>query len=287
MIPDNFRTSFSPWMNEISNQMQAAGWDVFDAASLVSRTSTEYDILVFYILSAPAYEHVVQWRSSILNVSLTGRISRAVWVLVQEDILYRQEKYVLHKASSWFDAVLARYPEAAFNVLHGHYGLRTRRPMFLFPHAAHHLFARNSTALDAKRNQALLSGNIQDCYPLRKAALALLQSGVVTRRTVSPQNMRHGTFDPQSQAREYANEIGLYRIAIAGVVHQNRALWMIAKHFEIMAAGTAMVTDAVASHYLGQLGLFPGVHYLQDRSTFIGTLPSPPCLGTSPRPMLS
>jgi hypothetical protein len=258
VIPRRFETSFNPFMTDLANRLRDGGWGVMDATHLTSLTSSEHvDIFVFYVFKSEDFERVATWRSSLLSrfSATSDRIARAAWILLTEDVLYPNEKYVMRHVG-WFDAVLARYPETDISVL-THYQMHSNRPLILFPHAA--TFAR-PLALEAKNSSVLLSGDVKDCYPLRVAALKLLPSGIVTRRSVVLARM--GAVDPMVQGSAYADVLALYRIAIAGCARVGRLLWLVAKHFEIMAAGTAMLTDASAAPYLEPLGLLPGVHYL-------------------------
>ena len=57
------------------------------------------------------------------------------------------------------------------------------------------------------------------------------------------------------QANDYAETISRFDIAIAGCRQYHQWLWPVAKHFEIMAAGTAMITDEACAPFLEPLGL--------------------------------
>lgn len=256
VIPHRFEISFNPFMTDLCSKLRQAGWAVMDAPSLTNYTlAAEVDIFVFYIFKAKDYDLVAEWRSKLLSQTSNSGVAKSAWLLLTEDILYPEEKYVMRKVR-WFDAVLARYPETDISVL-WHYRIEMSVPLFLFPHAA--TFAR-PLALDKKNASVLLSGDVKDCYPLRVAALNLLPSGLVTRRTIVLARM--GEVDPMAHGSEYADVLSSYRIAIAGCARVKNLLWPVAKHFEIMAAGTAMLTDEAARPYLEPLGLLPGVHYL-------------------------
>ncbi len=244
--------------------MNQSGWEVLQAADLIKRAGCIPQILAFYILSPYGYDDVHAWRNRlIVNGTPSERqLADATWLLLVEDVNDPANRYVLRKAGSWFDGLLARYPGSTVSQLTGHYHIKPRRPILYFPHAASPSFWR-PLAFDSKNESALLSGEVGQDYPLRVAARPLLtKDGLLKRRTITTRTTSFK--DPQYQAREYAAIIARFHIAIAGCRQFRRWLWPVAKHFEIMAAGTAMLTDAQAAQYLRPLGLLPGQHYLES-----------------------
>ena len=262
IMPTRFATSFSPFMNDIALRMSTLGWHVMNTSEFIMQTPCTPDVLAFYILNPAPYDNVVAWYKSFLGPSSADRtLAGAVWMLLVEDVVGAPERYVLRKAGAWFDGLLARYPESTVSQLTGHYHIKPKRGVINFPHAASRSFWR-PVSFEAKNQSALLSGEAGQDYPLRVAALSLLATGLVQRRMVTTRTARFS--DPQKQAGGYADTISRFHIAIAGCRQFRKWLWPVAKHFEIMAAGTAMLTDADAAQYLQPLGLLPGVHYLES-----------------------
>ena len=94
-------------MTTIADRLREAGWGVMDAAHLINRTSSEsVDVFVFFVLKSEDYDRIATWRSSLLSRSpaAADRLARAAWILLTEDVLYPNEKYVMRQVS-WFDAV--------------------------------------------------------------------------------------------------------------------------------------------------------------------------------------
>ena len=273
VIPTRFATSFSPFMNDLSTRMGASGWHVMDVGELAMHLGCVPDVLAFYILNASGYDLVNAWRNKLLNESLRGdQIAGAAWLLITEDLGLIDTGYVLRQAGAWFDGVLARYPESTISLLQGHFHIEPKHRVIHFPHAASEGFLR-PLAFDAKTEPVLLSGEIHAHYPLRVRAQALLSTGMVQRRTVTTRT--HAFTNPQQEASDYAEAISRYYIAIAGCRQHNfkgrpaSTLWLVAKHFEIAAAGTAMLTDTAAAHLLRPLGLLPGIHYIESTPSML------------------
>ena len=263
VMEKQFSTAFSPFMMDLARRMRTFGWHVFNTEELTTRAQCIPDLLVFYIPQPAGYDAAVRWRNRMLaNESGTsGRLAEATWLLLMEDVGDTATNYVLRKAGTWFDGIFARYPASTISQLVFHNHVTPRRRILSFPHAASRDFLL-PLVFEAKNDSVLLSGEVGQDYPLRVAARALNRQGVVRRRTVTT---RTGDFsDPQQQARSYAKEISRFHIAIAGCRQYHSFLWLVAKHFEIMAAGTAMLTDVDAADYLQPLGLWPGWHYLES-----------------------
>jgi len=267
VVPHKYGSSFSPFMNDLTNRARSSGWDVLELRDLThGRRSYIPDVLAFYILDALGYDALHSWRKSLNGSSSTTHLSgSSVFILIVEDIMTPSERYVLRNAARWFDALLARYPASTMSEVVGHYHVKPQRELFAFPHAACESFFRPLN-FSAKTESVLLSGTMLvaggHVYPLRVAATALLPSGLVSKRKVTTK--RHNFSDPQQQAKDYAQAIARYHIAIAGCRQWHQWLWTVAKHFEIIAAGTAMLTDVAAAPYLKPLGLLPGRHYLES-----------------------
>lgn len=266
VMEGRFANAFSPFMMDLAMRMRAFGWDVLDVEGL-TRARCIPDILAFYILKPAAYNAAVRWRDQKLanDPEVGPQLIRATWLLLMEDVGDGEANFIMRKAGTWFDGILARYAASTISQLNHHLRLHPKRQVLSFPHAATRDFLL-PLSFDAKDDAVLLSGEVGQDYPLRVAARALSRQGefegVIRRRTVTTRTSDFS--NPRQQAKSYAKEIARFHIAIAGCRQFHTYLWLVAKHFEIMAAGTAMLTDIDAARYLRPLGLRPGWHYLES-----------------------
>lgn len=110
----------------------------------------------------------------------------------------------------------------------------------------------------------LLSGVLSaDFYPLRAKGLELFRTGLWPI-DLKPHVGYRTDVNPQEEAKNYATALAEYQLALSGVGMGERipAPHMIAKHFEIPAVGTVMVTDRLAAPFLEPLGFIEAVNYL-------------------------
>ena len=258
VMPGKFATAFSPFMNDLAVRMNESGWEVMEVTELTSGARCLPDIIAIYILGPLEYDAMLKW------ASLAGIQNSTTWIMLFEDVNAAQQRYVLRKSGAWFDGLLARYPTSTVSLL-SHYQVKPKRAVFSFPHAASADFFR-PLAFGSKDSPVLLSGEVAPDYPLREAGEALLPTGVVRRRTVTTRTASFS--NPRQQALDYSRAISRFHLAIAGCryhrYHYAMFLWPVAKHFEIMAAGTAMVTDVNAAPFLRLYGLLPGRHYIES-----------------------
>lgn len=122
-------------------------------------------------------------------------------------------------------------------------------PDFLLPFDAH------------AANAVLLSGAINHHYPLRERMKALHDAGAHPVTLLQHPGYACD-FDHERDARVgrgYAREINRHRAAFAA---SPRYGYLVAKYFEIPAAGALLLADDSMREPLARLGFAPGVHYL-------------------------
>lgn len=185
-------------------------------------------------------------------------------ILITEDLTYDNDLIPLKRSIPIMDAILPRYPEVMLSTVFPESPL-----CFSFHHAAVDDF---NIPFDAqqyakRKNKSLLSGSIgkENTYPLRSSALEL------SKKSNLVEQLQHPGYafdkDPREESRRYANIISQYKIAIAGagLVAKDadaQGPWLIAKHFEIPATGTVMLTEDFMVPYLAKLDFIENVHYI-------------------------
>ena len=110
-------------------------------------------------------------------------------------------------------------------------------------------------------NAILLSGVIDDYYPLRQRMRALCDKGSypisIHRHPGYRCDFDHET-NP-SIGRAYAKRINAYRAAFTD---SSKYRYAVAKYFEIPATGSLLLADRAVSEPLSRLGFIDGVHYI-------------------------
>ncbi|SRR6266851_850739 len=156
---------------------------------------------------------------------------------------------------SMFDTILATYGY----VFDQYYPeLRTKRviwvphsasPDFFLPHNEH------------PENAILLSGAVNDHYPMRLRVKALADCGSYPI-VVHDHPGHRCDFDYQTNTsigREYARRINTYRVAFTD---SSKYKYAVAKYFEITATGSLLLADRAVSEPLKAKGFLDGVHYV-------------------------
>ena len=249
--------SVPSFMIDFKKGLEARGWYIFDADKIKNSLKDDLyaatgidrypDIIVFYNAEKKYFEDWSQLFSQ--------EMKKSVLITWADEV--QHEHIVAGLRSSMADAIFARYPHATQNQLEP-----LQPEGFHIPHAATDNFFREIR--DDKTETVLLSGAMEPAfYPLRIEASRLLALGnksIVQRKHPGYQFM----LDPEAEARSYADEISKHLIAISGgsLPPAVPAPFVLAKHFEIPAAGTALLTDEEMIPYLRELGFIPFKHYI-------------------------
>ena len=114
---------------------------------------------------------------------------------------------------------------------------------------------------ESAANEILLSGMINDYYPLRKRMRALgeLAELQIAEHPHPGYQCNHDHKSSGSVGSGYARRINASRAAFTDASKFN---YLLAKFFEIPAAGSLLLGAAEAEQQLSQLGLLPWVHYV-------------------------
>jgi hypothetical protein len=106
----------------------------------------------------------------------------------------------------------------------------------------------------------LLSGNLNDCYPIRQQVKALHdRGGIPIAHQPHPGYGCHHDYSGDSAiGRNFAAAIQEYRAALADPPYR----YLVAKYFEIPATGALLLAGTEVSRELGLLGFEENVHYL-------------------------
>ena len=253
--------------DQFLSALEKKGWKVFDSDTQIRsedpvldiQAATGFekpDIVAFYMTEMPLPGH------SPINFYQTWELlprANFLKVSILEDFNY---PWHINNASYFYqhaDVILARYPEA-FQQLETDCG----KPIFHFPHAASRPYFEAKNDFTNKKQALLLSGTIHKrWYPLRAKALELFEANnsylFYRRHPGYAQKM-----DPIQEARDYATQIAQYQLALtgAGMGISLAAPYILAKHFEIPATGTVVVTDKFVEPMMKRLGFIENEHYL-------------------------
>lgn len=109
--------------------------------------------------------------------------------------------------------------------------------------------------------KVLVSGAINELYPLRTAMRALVE-----RRPELGRVHQHPgyvcAFDHAPDGRVGPGYAATIRGCLAGFTDASRFHYMVAKHFEIPATGALLIADRAMTSQLAELGFADGVHYV-------------------------
>jgi hypothetical protein len=115
---------------------------------------------------------------------------------------------------------------------------------------------------EAPAKVVLVSGAINELYPLRGTMRELVfrrpELGRIHNHPGYVTSFDHASGDRRI-GRGYAETIGE---CLAGFTDASRFLYVVAKHFEIPAAGALLIAGRAISPQLADLGFVDGVHYL-------------------------
>lgn len=250
VIKKSYINSTPSFLKDFSEGLKLRGWQVVDTEELQAMASgPDPDVVAIY---NPELENFNAW-PRLLSPDFKG-----VLINWADEVQTAHISHALKYAFNATDAFVARYPRALMEQL------APQRPRcFHLPHAAtQHAFRQ---IRQNKNETVLLSGTItEDTYPMRFKALEIMSSEPRIRLRNHPgYGFRR---DPTEEAKAYAEDISSHLLALSGgaLPPGVPAPYVLAKHFEIPAAGTALLTDQEMEPYLAELGFEKGKHYISS-----------------------
>lgn len=265
VMPTRFRSFVAGFVDEFVSGLEDKGWKVMDsdtqaktdniAADIFAATGVlNPEIVAFYMIDFEGSTHLLErWRK------LSEQ--KFVKVFIAEDLNNETNLDAAKQFAQWGDAVFARYPEAFTKTI-----APNRVLCFPFYHGAGRHYFEAARFDEEKKPQLLLSGAVdQTFYPLRYAALKVSKSkpGLVIQR--QHPGYKTGEINPVQEAKNYAADLASYKIAVTGAVMGPKlpmAPSLVAKHFEIAATGTVLITDAFVAPLMAKIGFIENIHYL-------------------------
>ena len=264
IIPKEFVTNFVAYfIKEFMEALENKGWTVIPMEDIIQnpdakikeiiKSDKDPDILAFYIL-----------RQGLLGQWSTLHKNNSIKILITEDIHYDYDKQPFLNILPNLDAVFSRYPEAMLAVSTDSQQENAFKCFNLYQ-AAGEVYDQ-TIHFSEKKGKLLISGaTAAGYYPLRQHAKNLMQQETSLPIEVRP----HPGYDPIRDAKrestEYSQNINNYKLALAGTApfpEKTPGPYLIAKHFEIPASGTAMITDEIIAPYLASLGFEENKHYI-------------------------
>ncbi|HEY7546326.1 MAG TPA: glycosyltransferase [Blastocatellia bacterium] len=154
------------------------------------------------------------------------------------------------------DVILSPY---AYRIDEFYPGLAGLKRVVWVPHSASpdFLICYN----ERPENAILLSGAIDDCYPLRQKMMQLYEqrSYPIVFQRHPGYHCQHDYDVSENVGRNYAKKINQYRAAFTDCLTFK---YVVAKYFEIPATGALLLADGAVSGPLKELGFIPGEHYI-------------------------
>ncbi len=166
------------------------------------------------------------------------------------------KKTVNYVAYLLCDIILSPY---AYRVDEFYPGLRGLKRIHWVPHSASPDFLIGYN--ERPENAILLSGAIDDSYPLRQKMKRLReqQSYPISLHRHPGYHCQHDYNASRSVGRSYAEEINRHRAAFTDCL---KFRYVVAKYFEIPATGALLLADGAVSAPLKELGFISGQHYI-------------------------
>lgn len=154
------------------------------------------------------------------------------------------------------DTILATY---AYVFDHFYPNVSRLKNLIWVPHSAspHFILDFNPQA----ENVILLSGKINEVYPLRQQMQSLYRDGKC-KIALHEHPGHHCEFDYDTHrgiGAAYGQLINRHR---AGFTDCSMFTYVLAKHFEIPATGALLIAESTASELLCKLGFVEGAHYI-------------------------
>jgi hypothetical protein len=262
------RNSVVSFPDEFLSALEKKGWKVLNSDTQIKnsdplidiRNSTGFerpDIVAFYMTEMSG----IDGGSSHYFYKTWKKLSDAQFLKVSilEDFNFPFQISNASYFCQYADVILVRYPEALKQIVPD-----CQKPVFHFPHSASQSYFQAKLDFKDKESAVLLSGAIRErWYPLRVKALSLFRSGQSEIAYREHPGYEPGK-DPVVEAKSYAAQISKHEIALtgAGMGIALAAPYILAKHFEIPATGTVVVTDKFVVPLMERLGFIENEHYL-------------------------
>ncbi|MEI6806503.1 MAG: glycosyltransferase [Myxococcaceae bacterium] len=253
--------------DEFLSALEKKGWRVLDSDRQIHNADPLVDIKNF-----TGFENtdiVAFYMTEMSEVSKgSSRNLHQIWtelsdanflkVSILEDFMFPFQISNASYFCQYADVILVRYPEALHQIVPD-----CQRPAFYFPHSAGKNYFKAKSDFKDKEPAVLLSGAINErWYPLRVKALQLFEAG--QKNMTYRKHSGSKQMDPVAEAKSYAAQISKHEIALTGAVLgvAVSAPYIVAKHFEIPATGTVVVTDKFVTPLMARLGFVENEHYL-------------------------
>jgi hypothetical protein len=276
VIPAKFHTGYvAHFISDFVTGLLNAGWYVVDSDTAINREDIQRDIfeatginkipdiLAFYIMRKEIF---LKWKSI--------KQLKCLKILITEDVHRKYDVTPLNDALKWIHAVFVRYPnytssriikEKKWYNFHTNYR-KNKIYFFNLYHAATEEYI-NPICFKNKENMVLLSGSLNlPYYEIRAKAKELMGVSDKIKWRVHPGYKN--VIDSKKEAIDYAMEMSKHKLAIAdqGTMVDSEHAYIIAKHFEIPAAGTALLTNKKMVPYIKHLGF-------KENENFIAATP--------------
>ena len=237
--------------------IESHGWRHIETARLLNSPRTVRATLAEEFGELP--EAILFWEDYPLDARARDVLELDCRKYVFADDLHSwgdEMRRVKHSAFSTCDAVLATYAYAFESFFPDLSGVKE---VVWVPHAASpdFMLPLNEQPLNA----VLLSGAVNDYYPLRRQ-LKVLHDRSPDRVAYHPHPGYHCDYDyerDESVGRGYARTLNRHRACFTDSLKYG---YVVAKFFEIPSTGALLLADATVSGPLAELGFVEGVHYV-------------------------
>jgi hypothetical protein len=265
-IPFKYYEGFVAFfLTDFINKLKKEGWHVIDTDKDIKSSNIQKDIY-----DATGIDKIPDVIAVFLLELDKNAFGKNKWsklktldclkVLIVEDIHDKTDTNALKFMEKFADAIFCRYPYNTKEVIP-----KSNLKCFNLYHAYTEQFYNNIN-FSKKKNKVLLSGaNDSDFYKLRHSAKELIDND----KTDLIEERKHPGYtikDAKKEVTNYAKNINQYKLAISDQLtipkSKNNYPYILAKHFEIPASGTALITNKNIAPYLKPLGFKEDYNYI-------------------------
>ncbi|MFT4646062.1 MAG: hypothetical protein ACI8ZX_002486 [Planctomycetota bacterium] len=272
VLPSKFHKGYvAHFICDFIDGLKEKGWYVLDSDTDIKTSNIlddiykatgvhrKPDILAFYILRK---EKLFLWK----NLKKLNCLK----VLILEDLHRKIDKEAFIYATKWANVIFSRYPNATQWVVRNqkkdfryYFNLnRNKIKYFNLYHGATNDFI-NELNFSNKINKVFLSGALSTIYyELREKGKQLMTDSdtIIIRKHPGYKEV----IDSKKEVFNYAIEISKFKIAIGdqGSIPNSDAPYILAKNFEIPAAGTALITHEGLVPFLRELGFVENYNFI-------------------------